>query len=98
MAGVEARDGALAVTGVLDFATVPALEQTGRDWIVQGSGPFFIDLAEVSYSSSAGLALLLSWLRSAASCGRAATIRSWPADLRALARVSGLEQLLAANG
>lgn len=98
MARVEGRDGALAVTGVLDFSTVPALAAAGSDWIGTGSGPFRIDLAGVSYSSSAGLALLLAWLRSAAAAGRPATIAGLPADLAALARVCGVDRLLPLAG
>lgn len=94
MARVEGDADMLRVTGALDFDTVVTLEPAGADWIRSGSGACHIDLAAVSYSSSAGLALLLAWLRCAAAAGRPVTIAGLPAELGALASVCGIEDLL----
>lgn len=98
MAGTAtlAMDGAtLTVSGVLDFDTVVALQVQGQQWIETAApAQFTLDLGAVQYSSSAGLALLLDWMRTAAARGKQARISAMPADMRALAHVSGLEEML----
>lgn len=85
----------LVVTGVLDAESVLGLQASGAEWIM-GDAPvhFTLDMAGVKYSSSAGLALLLDWLRTAAASGKQARIAHMPADMQALVHVSGLENLL----
>lgn len=92
-----AIDGAtLTVSGVLDFDTVVPLQPQGRQWIETAApARFTLELAAVQYSSSAGLALLLDWMRAAAASGKQMRLSGMPADMRALAGVSGLEQMLA---
>ena len=91
-------DGAtLKVAGVLDFETVVELLAQGREWIETAApAQFTIDLAGVEYSSSAGLALLLEWLRVAERGQKRATLAGMPADMQALVRVGGLEPALLA--
>jgi phospholipid transport system transporter-binding protein len=91
-----AIDGAtLSVSGVLDFDSVVPLQAQGQQWI-ESTAPaqFTLELAAVQYSSSAGLALLLDWMRVAASSGKQLRISGMPADMSALAHVSGLEEIL----
>jgi len=92
---VRPTGAVLAVSGVLDAESVLGLQASGAQWI-KGDAPqqFTLDLADVQYSSSAGLALLLDWLRTAGACGKQARIAHMPADMQALVRVSGLENLL----
>ncbi len=99
MAGKAALaiDGAtLSVSGVLDFDTVVPLQVEGQRWI-EATAPaqFTLELAAVEYSSSAGLALLLDWMRTAATSGKQVRLSGMPADMKALAHVSGLEEILA---
>jgi anti-anti-sigma factor len=85
----------LSVTGVLGFESVVELEAQGVQWLrEQAATACTIDLGAVSYSSSAGLVLLLAWLRAAAQCGKTLRIRNMPVDMAALARVGGLAELL----
>lgn len=85
----------LALAGVLDFESVPALDAQGREWLA-GAAPAqcSVDLSGIGYSSSVGIALLLGWLRFASAQHKRLSIRGVPDDLRALARVGGLEDLL----
>lgn len=85
---------ALAVHGVLDFDSVVQLEVEGRAWLEQIPSPVLIDLTGVTYSSSAGLALLLAWWRAARRLDKRLEITGMPEDMRALARVAGLVELL----
>jgi phospholipid transport system transporter-binding protein len=92
---VSAQSDTLTVSGVLDFDSVVALQATGRDWLA-GAAPAAcrLDLGGVQYSSSAGIALLLDWLRMAAALGKVLNVVQMPADMLALAKVSGLESFL----
>jgi phospholipid transport system transporter-binding protein len=85
----------LAITGVLDFDTVVSLQAEGQQWIETAApNPFTVELSAVQYSTSAGLALLLDWLRVAARSGKTARLQGMPADMQALVGVGGLEQVL----
>ncbi len=63
-ATAEISGDTLALSGVLDFESVLALDAQGRSWL-QGAAPSVcnINLGAVSYSSSVGIALLLGWQR-----------------------------------
>lgn len=91
-----AIDGAtLTISGILDFDSVVPLQMQGQQWIeTTAPAQFRLDLAAVEYSSSAGLALLLDWMRAATTSGKQLQLSGMPADMRALAHVSGLEEIL----
>lgn len=84
----------LYLSGVLNFDTVVGLDRAVADWLKGQSGNDCIaDLAEVQYSNSAGIALLLGWMRLAAAAKRKLTLRAVPTDMLALAAVGGLSGL-----
>lgn len=88
----------LAVSGVLGFTSVVELEPQGVQWLrEQASRECSVDLKGVSYSSSAGLVLLLAWLRAASAAGKTLRIANMPAGMAALARVGELAELLPEN-
>ncbi len=93
-ARLEARgDGRYSVHGGLVLETVVALLEAGaREFAREPATE--IDLAAVSDADSAGLALLLEWLRQAQSAGRRLTYRAVPARLDAIARIGGVRELL----
>jgi anti-anti-sigma factor len=94
-AEITATAEVLSVAGVLGFVSVVELEPRGVQWLrEQAAAACTVDLGAVSYSSSAGLVLLLAWLRAAAQCGKTLRIRNMPAGMAALARVGGLADLL----
>lgn len=86
-------DGRYAARGVLRFQTVPGLwrETLGR---FAAAREVTVDLAGVSEVDSAGLALLIEWVREARRAGGTVRFLNVPAQLLAIARVSGLERLL----
>jgi phospholipid transport system transporter-binding protein len=81
------------VTGSLHFTTVRALLAAGVAAINDGKAAA-IDLAGVTGSDSAGLALLIEWLSVAKSAGRALRFENIPTQLQQLARLSEVEELL----
>jgi ABC-type transporter Mla MlaB component len=56
-----------------------------------------IDLAGVTRSDSAGLALLIEWLRESERQGRTITFLNMPAQMQSIARVCGLDGILPAD-
>ena len=93
-AAIEGDAARFLVSGVLDHATVPALREQGRALMGQGSGSLIVDCTGVEKSNSAGLALLLAWLRDAQAAGRSLTITGLPSELRQIADVSDALELL----
>lgn len=88
-------NGELRLSGVLDYQTGPALRRAGQAVIRGAKGqPLLIDCSSVEKSSSVGLSLLLAFTRDAISFGREVTIVGMPDDMREIARVSGLLDVL----
>ena len=89
----ETGHGSWMLVGDLSFATVPAL----RDGLDIGSTDrprISIDLAGVTRSDSAGLALLVEWLRESERLGKTITFLNMPAQMQSIARVCGLAEML----
>jgi phospholipid transport system transporter-binding protein len=94
-AAVRTRaDGALEVSGELTFATVPAVLAANNGKFT-GAGALTVDLAGVSRADSAGVALLVEWLRLARRAGRELRYVNMPRQTEQLIRVSGLERVFA---
>jgi len=93
-ASFEISDGERArVIGSLHFTTVSALLTAGVD-AINGGRAAVIDLAGVTASDSAGRALLIEWLSVAKDAGRTLRFENIPTQLRQLARLSEVEELL----
>ncbi|MGI9285716.1 MAG: STAS domain-containing protein [Pseudomonadales bacterium] len=91
---VDKGHACLSLSGRLDSRSVPALEPEGRALLTTADGKYEIDLAEVSYSSSAGVALMLAWLRAARAAGTEVVFKNLPASMQGLLRVTELENIL----
>ena len=88
-------DGVLSLVGVLDYRSGPALREQGRKLISGGAqASLLLDCAGVSKSSSVGLALVLAFMRDARGVGKQLVLRNLPEDMREIAQVSGLGDLL----
>jgi phospholipid transport system transporter-binding protein len=83
----------LAIAGDLSFASVPALWEQWRGMGIDGE-VVDVDLSRVERSDSAGLALLVACLRDARQTGKSVRFFNIPAQMLAMARVSGLDQVL----
>lgn len=97
MSDVELRaghiDGLLHLSGPLTFDTATDAIAAGDRWLT-GQAQARIDLSGVSHADSAGLAVLVDWLATARDEGGELVFESPPAQLTAIARVSGVESLL----
>ena len=84
------------VRGSLHFTTVRELLAAGGA-AINGGKAAAIDLAGVTASDSAGLALLIEWLSIAKAAGRPLKFENIPTQLQQLARLSEVEELLASG-
>lgn len=83
------HENTIKVAGPLTFATVPDLHSKSSNTINSLAQTLTIDLQDVSRTDSAGLALLVEWLKIA---GAAVRFVNVPVQLRRLIIVSGLSR------
>jgi phospholipid transport system transporter-binding protein len=86
--------GQFLLKGEINMYTVPELLTASQALFADLRGEVSVDLAAVSRSDSAGLALLLAWMRLAQAHKFAIHFQNLPEQMRQIARVSELEQLL----
>ncbi|MEJ2688001.1 MAG: STAS domain-containing protein [Gammaproteobacteria bacterium] len=91
---IEAGEGGrLYLRGEVTFNTVPDVwERACR--LFDDSAEMIVDLGDVERADSAGLALLVEWMRAAKRRDTAIRFLNMPAQMLAIARVSSLDQIL----
>ena len=89
-------DGRFRVSGVLDASTAREMLEESEARFEQFAG-LDIDLGGVGESDSAGLALLIEWLRLARQWQKEIRFENVPAQIEALARISEVEDLIAGS-
>lgn len=82
------------VEGELNLTTVPVMLQAMQAQFPANGSEAHIDLAGVTRSDSAGLALLVEWLRLARARDVRLQFHNLPSQLREIARISDLTPLL----
>lgn len=90
----QESNGQFHLKGELNMYTVPQLFADSQTQLTKQSGDVNIDLGGVSRSDSAGLALLLAWLRLAQQQNLTLHFHNLPEQMRQIARVSELDTLL----
>ncbi len=93
----RARNDRIEVSGVLSFTTVPDLRADAVHMFA-GAGRMTVDLGGVSRSDSAGLALMIEWLREARRRKVDLRFAHVPDQIRHMAQVSSLEDILPMDG
>lgn len=86
-------DGRLILAGELSFATVTRLHGESQPLFAQ-PGDIRVDLQDIERADSAGLALLIEWMRNARELGKSIQFLNIPQQMLAIARVSSLDQVL----
>jgi len=93
---IDEGQGRYRLEGELTFATASdALKRTLS--IFRSAPRLSFDLAGISRVDSAGVALLLEWMRRAAEVRTELCYVHLPQQVRAIARVSGIEHLISAD-
>lgn len=93
-AAIEGNDGPFSVKGALTFTTVPALVSLAQHWTGFGKNNLVVDLAGVTNTDSAGLALLLQWVAEIRATGGELKFINIPHQVEDFIRINGLAQLL----
>lgn len=93
---LDTAAGVLSLSGEINYRNGPALRQSGLALMRQAPAemPLVIDCGSVDKSSSVGIALLLSFMRDAKARGISLSIANLPEDMRHIADVSGLLDIL----
>lgn len=91
---VAGSEGRFRLAGELSFATVPQVYAQGGVLFNSKAATLVLDLSGVERTDSAGLALLVEWLRQARRRQQNLHFRNIPAQLLAIAKASGLEDIL----
>lgn len=86
-------NGHVHVQGELSFDTALTALTQSREWL-SGGDDLVIDLSAVTRSDSAGVALLLEWLRRARTAGCMIRYQNPPAQMRAIIEFSALQDIL----
>ena len=87
-------DGTYVVRGELSFTTVSPLLKHSTALFDGGKDPITVDLDGVTRADSAGLSLLIQWWRQARTRGQEIEYVNLPAQMLAMARLGGLDELL----
>lgn len=92
------RDEALALDGALSFETIPDVLRASEEYAARPDLPdrLTIDFAGIDAVDSSAVALLLEWRRQAGRRGKQLDFVNLPENLVALARLYGVEDLIAA--
>lgn len=89
------QEGRYLLSGELTFATVPDVYEQGHAMFANPVSTLTLSFINgAARTDSAGLALLVEWLREAREHGKTLRFENIPAQLKDLARVSGLERVL----
>jgi phospholipid transport system transporter-binding protein len=89
--------GRYQISGEMVFASVVALRNASLALFEGEAGPLDIDLAPVVRADSAGMALLIEWMRLAAAKGHQIRYHHLPLQLQAIAEVCDLVAILPLN-
>ncbi|HEB59139.1 MAG TPA: STAS domain-containing protein [Gammaproteobacteria bacterium] len=90
---VDRGEGRFQLCGELNMRTVPDLYRASAGFVV-GHPRVRVDLAEVHHTDSAGLALLIEWMREARDRNVDIAFQHLPDQLLRIARASGLADIL----
>jgi phospholipid transport system transporter-binding protein len=88
---IEESDGIVRLLGELTFESVARLVTENPELI--GSAGLTVDMSGLEKVDSAGLALLLGWVRKARGSGGELRFSGIPEQLRSLVRIADLETL-----
>ena len=92
---VVTAPGRFAARGALTFANARAARNEGLHALCTSSArDLEMDCAGIAHSDSAGLAVLLDWMAIMKKEGRPLCFANLPSGLLAVARISGVEELL----
>ncbi len=93
---VSAEAGRVKIAGDLTFDTVATLRERGVE-VLGVDGDVTLDLNAVTRADSAGLALMVEWLKQAKRRDASLHVVNMPDQMLAIARMSKLDEILLAG-
>ena len=93
VADITYQDKTILLAGELDFFNVAALYAKSMPFIIQNDKTF-VDFSRLSGSNSAGIALMVEWLKLARRLNKTVEFKSVPAALGLIASAAGLDGLI----
>jgi len=90
----QVDSGRFKLKGELSFVSVQAAMKKAAEFFDFPTGKMVFDLAGITKADSAGLALLLEWLRLAGLSGVDLHYVNLPRQLLAMAHVAGVDEIL----
>lgn len=87
-------DGRYRLSGVLNFETVPALLNDSMNLFPTAGPEIEVDLSAVTASNSAGLGLLLEWVRQTRLASQTIRFHNIPPGMTAVAKASDLDGVI----
>nr|VFK46486.1 MAG: ABC-type transporter Mla maintaining outer membrane lipid asymmetry, MlaB component, contains STAS domain [Candidatus Kentron sp. TC]VFK48950.1 MAG: ABC-type transporter Mla maintaining outer membrane lipid asymmetry, MlaB component, contains STAS domain [Candidatus Kentron sp. TC]VFK60674.1 MAG: ABC-type transporter Mla maintaining outer membrane lipid asymmetry, MlaB component, contains STAS domain [Candidatus Kentron sp. TC] len=88
--------GKISLSGELTFISVPGLLRKGKN-LFPDTDKITLDLGEVVHSDSAGLALMVEWLRQSKIQNKTLEFQNIPKQMLSLAKTAGIGFLLDAS-
>ena len=92
---IDCRDGRCVLKGPVTFGNVVSLLARGKELLT--APEVTVDLTGVTDVDSSAISLLLEWRREAARNGRRIRFLGLPENLRSLARLYGVTDLISAQ-
>lgn len=89
----RSADHGIRLKGQLSVDTIPGVLNRSDEWF-QGQSSLSVDLSGIDHSDSAGVALLLEWLRRAREQGCRLQYRNLPRQMRAIVDFGDLGDIL----
>ena len=90
---IELKDNLFIVSGELDFTTIKDLWKVSLPLLASEKNLNF-DMTHVDASNSAGLALMLEWMKYAKKENKKIHFANIPTQLQSIMEVSGIEKIL----
>lgn len=97
MSGANTQAARVRLSGELDAETVPRRLRESQDWFEHGEETV-IDLSDVGRVDSAGVALLLEWVRDAHVSNATLSFINAPAQMRSLIDFCALNDVIRLRG
>ena len=86
-------NGIIRVSGELTFVTAPTLLPKSQEWFSGAAKTFTLDCSDVTKLDSAGVALLVEWMKRAKANSRPLRVTNLPKQARDLLRITGLDSV-----
>ena len=87
----QVETGHFKMTGTLDFETVPVILQKSLA-LFSASESLDIDFSAITRSNSAGLALLIEWIRNARANNQPIAFHHLPVQMQEIAKLCGVDE------